>query len=222
MYEKYIDWNNKVMYYKDFEEIFRMAGNSIKNLKRKSTDDPKVLFERYNCNIISEKRDFLIIVPFDRRCTYFINSYNCGGEGARWCIGNKRGSFWDDYMREGKIFYLIYFVKKDPFFGKKIMVEYNIAEDGFWWAYFQNDKIVDFSSLGYLLCHNYKQRKDVDPLRINHQLRIYYNLWYEKNIAKQLYFDFYDVQNIKTPAEMANKDDLLTLLIQSIYKEGYK
>jgi hypothetical protein len=78
-----------------------------------------MLFEGYNCNIISEKSDFLIIVPFDRRCTHFINSYNCGGEGARWCIGHKRELYWENYMREGSIFYLIFFVKNDPFFGKK-------------------------------------------------------------------------------------------------------
>jgi hypothetical protein len=92
--------------------------------------------------------------------------------------------------------------------------------DDFFGVYFQTDKMVDFSSLGYLLCHNYKQRKDDYPFQISHQLKVYYNLWYEKKFGKQLYFDFYDAY-IKTPAEMENKDDLLLLLIPYIYKEGY-
>jgi hypothetical protein len=129
-YEKHIDWNSTSLTYHDFEDVFALAENSLKNIKRKRKTDPRLLFEKYNCEIIRQTDDFLIVVPLDWECAVFFNSFHCGGEGARWCIGAANdASHWNSYLEGKNIFFLIYFVNKHPLLKKKTLIEYN-AEDG--------------------------------------------------------------------------------------------
>jgi hypothetical protein len=126
-YEKFINWNSMALTYHDFEEVFSLAENSSRNIKRKRKANPGLLFESYNCEIIGQINDFLIVVPFDWECAVFFNSYNCGGEGARWCVGaEKNEAHWNSYVADRNIFLLVLFVNKHPDFGKKIMIQYHI------------------------------------------------------------------------------------------------
>jgi hypothetical protein len=141
-YEKYIDWNKKQIPYDNFEKIFFMADNSTKNIKRKSRDNPELLFKQYNCIIISQTKEFLIAVPLDWNCAVFFNSFNCGGEGAMWCIGDKKTAFlWEDYLSQKIIFFLLYFFRKHKSLGKKIMIEYTITDD-YYILWSQKNKVL--------------------------------------------------------------------------------
>jgi hypothetical protein len=125
-YESRIDWNNKSLQYQDFEKVFKMADSSHKNIKRKAKTNPEILFEKYNCRIVHRTENILVVMPLDWECMVFFNSFNCGGTGAKWCIGYKNNpNHWYNYISAKDIFYLIYFVKKHPVYGRKILIQYN-------------------------------------------------------------------------------------------------
>ena len=82
------------------------------------------MFNNYNCKILAQTEEFVILVPLDFYCVQFLTSFNCGGEGAKWCIGIKHTSnFFYNYIKRGSIFYFMYFFERHPLFGKKLMIE---------------------------------------------------------------------------------------------------
>ncbi|GHV86448.1 hypothetical protein AGMMS50230_20560 [Spirochaetia bacterium] len=188
VYESRIDWNNKALAYQDFEKVFTLAENSRKNIRRKSDTNPLVLFEKHNCRIICQESEFIIVSPLDWECAIFFNSFDCGGEGAKWCIGDKSTcSYWDSYINEQSIFYLVYFIRKHPVYGKKIIVQYDTETDKpvIW---FQNGE----GYLGLLevleLLHYRKSMKILTP---HDRVNLWYcYLSYENKIERQLFFDF--------------------------------
>ena len=132
VYENRIDWNNKLLQYHDFEKVFKAADASHKSIKRMAKTNPEVMFEKYNCRIVSQTEDFLVVIPLDWECMVFFNSFECGGTGAKWCIGEKNNcNHWNLYISAKNIFYLIYFVKKHPVYGRKILIQYNKETDKF-------------------------------------------------------------------------------------------
>ena len=62
VYENRINWNDKSLTYRDFENVFVKAGTSHKNLKRREKANPDILFKKYNCRIVSNTEDFLILL----------------------------------------------------------------------------------------------------------------------------------------------------------------
>ena len=145
VYENRIDWNNKNLERKDFDYVLAMGKMSRKN--RKNTIK---MFEKYNCKIIIQTKEFFILVPLDWECAKFINSFNCGGEGATWCIGNKTDDTgWNSYIKEGSIFYFLYFFNSHPIFGKKLMIEIDNQEYANFFT--QNDNYHCFELLANYL-----------------------------------------------------------------------
>jgi hypothetical protein len=129
-YENHIDWNTTGLAYQDFEQVFALAENSSRSIKRKAKTDPRLLFEKYNCEIIRQTEDFLIAVPLDWECAVFFDSFDCGGKGARWCIGDyDDASQWNYYLAKKNVFFLIFFVNKHPVFGRKVIVQYHVKND---------------------------------------------------------------------------------------------
>jgi hypothetical protein len=64
----------------------------------------------HNCPVIGEAENFLIAVPLDWQAAVFCNSFRCGGQGAKWCIGDSKSSkLWEAYNKKGNLFYFIYF-----------------------------------------------------------------------------------------------------------------
>jgi hypothetical protein len=183
-YENRIDWNNKSLQYNDFEKVFIIAENSHNSIARKAKINPELLFEGYNCQIVYQSLDLLVVVPIDWECAVFINSFNCGGSGARWCIGDKnnRGA-WYNYIDKGDIFYLFYFIKTHPIFGRKILLQCTgfgtiASYDFLFWN--TEDEWVDGELFNGL-------REIYDKI----QLPKWYNLLRcEKKANKQLFFDF--------------------------------
>jgi hypothetical protein len=104
--------------------------------------DPKRLFEKYNCKIIGQTEDFLLAVPLDRKCAVFFNSFDCGGEGTRWCIGDKGTPvYWNVYAFKKNIFFLLYFIRKHKSLGRKIMIRYEVKRD-YYSLYSQDDRLL--------------------------------------------------------------------------------
>jgi len=126
VYENRVDWNNKTLVYGDFEKIFAMAKTSGKRQKREANVNPEVLFKGYNCRIVKQTKRYFIVMPLDWECAVFLNSYDCGGEGARWCIGQKNNFYyWNRYISGKNFFYFIFFIHKHPEYGKKVILQYS-------------------------------------------------------------------------------------------------
>jgi hypothetical protein len=138
-YENHIDWNSKSLTYHDFEEVFTLAENSSRSIRRKAKTDPRLLFTKHNCEIIRQTDDFLIVVPLDWECAVFFDSFECGGEGARWCIGNSDdAAHWNNYLANNNVFFLIFFTNKHLVFGRKIIIQYRV-KDNKYTLWLQND-----------------------------------------------------------------------------------
>ena len=132
VYESRIDWNNKSLKYCDFDKLIKSANDSRKNIKRMSKENPEVLFKDFNCRIVAKTGDYLIVKPLDWECAVFFNSYNCGGTGAKWCIGNKKNNnHWNNYIAMNFEFYFLFFTRIHPVYGKKMIIEYDLRDDKF-------------------------------------------------------------------------------------------
>jgi len=155
LYESYIDWNKKSLTYKDFETVFELAGNSRKNRRKKIKTNPEEFFKNYNCRIAGKTDEFIILMPLDWACAVFLNSFECGETGAVWCIGRKHTyRFWNNYIKDGDLFYFAFFLKKDVVWGKKIMIQYSRKNDSFY-TWLQNNKCVRGISFLYEdMCRN--------------------------------------------------------------------
>jgi hypothetical protein len=152
-YENRIDWNKKIIPFDEFERVFTLAENSARNRKKKTREDPKTMLAAHNCPVIGEAENFLIAVPLDWQAAVFCNSFQCGGEGAKWCVGNSKSpEQWETFARRGQSFYFIYFKKEDPAFGKKIMLLVTEYDD--WRIYFQNNYSTNSELLKYYLNTN--------------------------------------------------------------------
>jgi hypothetical protein len=119
VFESRIDWNKKNLTFEDFKTVFALSRMSRRNRKNSIK-----MFNNYNCKILAQTEEFVILVPLDYFCAQFLTSFDCGGEDAKWCIGNKRRiDFWYNYIKRDSIFYFMYFFERHPIFGKKLMIE---------------------------------------------------------------------------------------------------
>ena len=203
VYESLIDWNNKSLSYNDFEKVFEKAKNSNRNRKLEMIIKPELLFEGYNCRIISNTENFLVVMPLDWKCAVFMNSFKCGGIGAQWCIGDKNSAdSWEKYNSDC-LFCLIYFKRKHPVFNRKIMLQYdtNVKELLF---FTETDDGIDF----------YEYFSDYS--NINKNKRWYYYLMYQKKIHNQLFFEFDIFNNIELSEENILNISLLDLVNEKI------
>ena len=56
-----------------------------------------------------ETDKFSFIVPLNWKAAQFCDSFDCGGEGAKWCIGMKNNNaYWDEYTQQGNLFILAF------------------------------------------------------------------------------------------------------------------
>ena len=142
VYENCIDWNNKALTSSDFHNVIKKAWNSKKNIRKRNKQNPEEIFKDINCRIAAKTEEFLIIMPLDWDCAVFFNSFECGGEGAKWCIGRKKTyKYWNNYLKTGNVFYFVYFLKKSYMWGKKLVIQYNRKNDSFS-TYLQNNKCI--------------------------------------------------------------------------------
>ena len=96
-YENQIDWNNKNLTFADFEPLLNKRSKTL--LKKEYRSNPRLMFsDSKNFMIYKETDDFLFVLPLTWEAAKFMDSSKCGGESARWCIGDKSSSLaWDRY-----------------------------------------------------------------------------------------------------------------------------
>lgn len=89
-------------------------GGSLRNRKNKIKKNPKELFKESGLNISDEKsatentdivildslenKDYIFAIPMTYESCVWMDSFNCGGFGAKWCIGTSDNTYyWNDY-----------------------------------------------------------------------------------------------------------------------------
>lgn len=108
-YENKIDWNKiKTLTWKDFEEVFELAKQS----KSAKKSDLRSLFNDSNFRIINEDDNFIYVAPLNWDAAKFMDSYQCGGQGAKWCIGwSEDKRYWNSYTRRDEDAFVLIMTK---------------------------------------------------------------------------------------------------------------
>ncbi|GHV83192.1 hypothetical protein AGMMS50212_05320 [Spirochaetia bacterium] len=159
---------------------------TISQLRKKAKDNPRVFFENYNCKIIYASDEIIIAIPLDWECAVFFNSFNCGGEGARWCIGSNATSYyWNDNLLDDHIFLFVYFVEKHKTLGRKVMIKVYTDPDREYDLYFniylQDDTIfMDGSITSDDIINNFfRTAFEIDDKvkKLSEMELSYYKLW---------------------------------------------
>ena len=113
-------------------EVFKQSELKVIESGEKNTDaDMMVLPEL-------ENNDYVFVVPLTWEACKFMDSFECGGAGAKWCIGyEKSDAYFRDYIKKGSLFILA-FRKKHSVKGEiKYMLE--LVEHGASKAWRQDD-----------------------------------------------------------------------------------
>ena len=69
---------------------------------------------RYNTDenpdfkLLGETSKFIFIGVYTHEAAIFCDSFNCGGAGAKWCIGMEENTYWDRYNIRSHMFVLAY------------------------------------------------------------------------------------------------------------------
>ena len=113
-YSYKIDWQNKdEVTIENFEKIKNLADNSnTKNKKKAYRDliekDRKSLFEnKKGFDLLYENNNWLFYEVTSWEAAVFCDSVECGGQGAKWCIGTKDNNiYWHNYQNGGDRFIL--------------------------------------------------------------------------------------------------------------------
>lgn len=113
-YSYKINWQNKDdVTIENFEKVKELADNSnTKNKKKAYQDlisrDRKSLFDgKRGFDLVYENNDWLFYTVDNYEAAVFCDSVECGGQGARWCIGTKdNNEYWYRYQNGGDRFIL--------------------------------------------------------------------------------------------------------------------
>lgn len=142
-----IDWQQRpLLLYGDLLKAYgdyQEQGGSNKDKNEAKRQNPKLIFQKSylseNVDYVFldnlENDDYLFVVPLTWECCQFMNNFECGGKGARWCIGYEKDSkYYEDYVyRKGNLFCLA-LNKKELFKnsktvnGLKYMIEFGMSK----------------------------------------------------------------------------------------------
>lgn len=96
-------------------------GGSRSQRAKASREDPKTLFERAPLEVVHagedtsgkdlvildslENSEFVFVCPLTWRACIWLDSFECGGQGAKWCLGWKGNDmYWKNYTSQGDLF----------------------------------------------------------------------------------------------------------------------
>lgn len=98
----------------DAYEKYDAAGGSRAQQAKSLKGDPKKFFTKNRD--LSKKKDyvflpslenetFFFVQPLSYKCCVFMDSFKCGGQGAKWCLGyEKTSDYWWSYCGENNLF----------------------------------------------------------------------------------------------------------------------
>lgn len=96
----------------DPNQIFIQNNTGLKCSKSKSdpiTDETDIVIYPE-----LETDKFIFITPMTYEAAVFMDSFNCGGQGAKWCIGTSDSEkYWDNYVMDDGNFFIMAFNKEE-------------------------------------------------------------------------------------------------------------
>ena len=102
-YESKFDWQKKDIKFEDFESIMQSQAESKSNIKNLSrTSDLTAVWnarKEKDFEILWYDKTDIYVTPLSHECCVFMNSFDCYGTGAQWCIGTEdKNIYWKDYV----------------------------------------------------------------------------------------------------------------------------
>lgn len=102
----------------DAYEQYEAAGGSRTQQAISLKGDPKQFFTK-NKGLIEEKDyvflsslendTYYFVQPLSYKCCVFMDSFECGGQGAKWCLGYKENdSYWNNYCNDNDLFVFVF------------------------------------------------------------------------------------------------------------------
>ena len=136
-FENKIDWNNKSLQYKDFEDVLNLEGNTKSSQKKYGLSGKaqiEDLVEGTDYDIVAEDDDFVLYYIKTFKGSEVLAKPTTPPEGVtgKWCIAGKnyspgtRDQHWKKY-HEDKILFFFYFLKKEK---KKYALAYHTTLSG--------------------------------------------------------------------------------------------
>lgn len=110
---------------------YKDAGGSRKERQEYKKKNPYEVFKQSGLKVIQsgeqdpsadmvllpelENEDYVFVVPLNWEACKFMDSFECGGAGAKWCIGyEKSDAYFRDYTEEGYLFVLAFRKTQTP------------------------------------------------------------------------------------------------------------
>lgn len=110
---------------------YKSAGGSRAEKKEISRKDPNELFKNSGLKVSYEGEDnsnsdlvilkslenekFVFVVPMNWKANQWLDSFDCGGQGAQWCIGYvKEETYWTEHTADGELFIMAYSKNPNP------------------------------------------------------------------------------------------------------------
>lgn len=189
-YESKIDWNNKSLQYKDFEEVLALEGNS-ENSKKKYGLSGKAQIED-----LVEGKDYLIIAEDDQRfyhtTLYYPLTFKASevlakpttpplGVTGKWCIAGRnyspgtRDQHWNTYTENGTDFFFLFTMAKEDrykqVFDTKFAISRSIDNEFFYFDSEDHEVSEEPNDFGYDEDGNWfedqdSSESDMDPALI--------------------------------------------------------
>lgn len=128
--DKYkINWQQKpdVLYSAilDAYDDYMANGGSLAQRAKATKESPLILFEKAPLAVVHEGENcsgkdlvildslengtFLFVTPLTWKANVWLDSFECGGQGAQWCLGWKdNDSYWNDHVEDGDLFVMAF------------------------------------------------------------------------------------------------------------------
>jgi hypothetical protein len=151
--------------WKNFSSILDTAKNSRSSKKKQINVDLSKMFDfkdnQKNVKIWYYDDRIIFVSPLNHDAAIFMDSYNCYGVGAKWCIGTEDDNkFWAQYINEDNSFVMLY----DKQVKQKYMFEINKINDITVWDS-EDEKIYEgkYIENAFEVCHieEYLNKKSI-------------------------------------------------------------
>ena len=135
--ENKIDWNDKNLKISDFELLMKQAEKSRGNVKKQTSKDLSVPFREFiknkEAHLWYADDKVIFISPLSWKCAIFMDSFDCYGIGAKWCIGYEKPDYWNEYVCDRRETFIFVYnaIKKQKYMIQRKWEEFNLwdAED---------------------------------------------------------------------------------------------
>ena len=115
---------------KDPYEIFNNSGLKVVNVGEDSSNSDMVLLKSL------ENEKFIFVTPLTHQAAKWMDSFQCGGQGAKWCIGYEQSKeYWENYTGYGDLFILAFSKNPNPEDNElkyMIQIDHDVRETQAW------------------------------------------------------------------------------------------